>query len=45
MTALPEPFRPAALQASQRILVDPVGWMRPAEEGAAAAAAAAVHGL
>jgi predicted DNA-binding transcriptional regulator YafY len=31
MTALPEPFRPAALQASQRILVDPAGWMRPAE--------------
>jgi predicted DNA-binding transcriptional regulator YafY len=32
MTALPEPFRAAALQTSQRILVDPAGWMRPAEE-------------
>jgi predicted DNA-binding transcriptional regulator YafY len=31
MTALPEPFRPAATAASQRILVDPAGWMRPAQ--------------
>jgi predicted DNA-binding transcriptional regulator YafY len=32
MTALPEPFRPAATAASQRILVDPAGWMRQARE-------------
>jgi hypothetical protein len=24
-----EPFRPAATATSQRILVDPAGWMRP----------------
>jgi predicted DNA-binding transcriptional regulator YafY len=29
MRAVPEPFRPAATAASQRILVDPAGWMRP----------------
>jgi predicted DNA-binding transcriptional regulator YafY len=28
MRAVPEPFRPAATAASQRILVDPAGWMR-----------------
>lgn len=28
MTALPEPFRPEATATSQRILVDPAGWMR-----------------
>ncbi len=27
MRAVPEPFRPAAAAASQRILVDPAGWM------------------
>src|SRR5580693_737459 len=26
--AVPEPFRPAATATSQRILVDPAGWMR-----------------
>ena len=31
MTALPEPFRPAATATSQRILVDPAGWLRPAQ--------------
>ena len=31
MTALPEPFRPAATATSQRIVVDPAGWMRPAQ--------------
>ena len=29
MRAVPEPFRPAAAATSQRILVDPAGWMRP----------------
>jgi predicted DNA-binding transcriptional regulator YafY len=29
MRAVPEPFRPAATATSQRILVDPAGWMRP----------------
>src|SRR5579859_3921415 len=29
MRAVPAPFRPAAAAASQRILVDPAGWMRP----------------
>jgi predicted DNA-binding transcriptional regulator YafY len=28
MRAVPEPFRPAATATSQRILVDPSGWMR-----------------
>jgi predicted DNA-binding transcriptional regulator YafY len=28
MRAVPAPFQPAATAASQRILVDPVGWMR-----------------
>ena len=28
MRAVPEPFQPAATAASQRILVDPAGWMR-----------------
>src|ERR1700730_2545846 len=28
MRAVPEPFRPAATETSQRILVDPAGWMR-----------------
>jgi predicted DNA-binding transcriptional regulator YafY len=28
MTALPEPFRPEATATSERVLVDPVGWMR-----------------
>jgi predicted DNA-binding transcriptional regulator YafY len=28
MTALPEPFRPSATATSQRVLVDPAGWMR-----------------
>jgi predicted DNA-binding transcriptional regulator YafY len=31
MRAVPEPFRPAAAATSQRILVDPAGWMRMAE--------------
>ena len=31
MRAVPEPFRPAAAATSQRILVDPAGWMRPAD--------------
>jgi predicted DNA-binding transcriptional regulator YafY len=31
MRAVPEPFRPAATATSQRILVDPAGWMKPAE--------------
>jgi predicted DNA-binding transcriptional regulator YafY len=31
MTALPEPFRPEATAISQRILVDPAGWMRQPE--------------
>jgi len=31
MTAMPEPFRPAATAASQRILVDSARWMRQAE--------------
>jgi predicted DNA-binding transcriptional regulator YafY len=30
MRAVPEPFRPAATATSQRILVDPAGWMRTA---------------
>ena len=29
MRAVPEPFRLAATATSQRILVDPAGWMRP----------------
>ena len=29
MRAVPEPFRAAAAATSQRILVDPAGWMRP----------------
>ena len=34
MRAVPEPFRPAAAATSQRILVDPAGWMRaPAPVG------------
>jgi predicted DNA-binding transcriptional regulator YafY len=34
MRAVPEPFRPAAAATSQRILVDPAGWMRaPAPAG------------
>src|ERR1700730_798598 len=28
MRAVPEPFRPAATETSQRILLDPAGWMR-----------------
>ena len=31
MRAVPAPFRPAATATSQRILVDPAGWMKPAE--------------
>ena len=31
MRAVPEPFRPAATATSQRILVDPAGWMRGGE--------------
>src|ERR1051326_3813359 len=31
MRAVPEPFRPAATATSQRILVDPAGWMRSAD--------------
>lgn len=31
MRAVPAPFRPAATATSQRILVDPAGWMRGAE--------------
>jgi predicted DNA-binding transcriptional regulator YafY len=33
MRAVPEPFRPAATATSQRILVDPAGWMRGGEPG------------
>jgi predicted DNA-binding transcriptional regulator YafY len=32
MRAVPEPFRPTATATSQRILVDPAGWMRAPEE-------------
>ena len=32
MRAVPEPFRPAATAASQRILVDPAGWMRAPDQ-------------
>jgi predicted DNA-binding transcriptional regulator YafY len=32
MRAVPEPFRPAATATSQRILVDPAGWMRAPEQ-------------
>jgi len=35
MRAVPEPFRPAATATSQRILVDPAGWMRPPDPGGA----------
>ncbi len=31
LRAVPAPFQPAAAAVSQRILVDPVGWMRSAE--------------
>jgi predicted DNA-binding transcriptional regulator YafY len=31
MTALPEPFRPEAAATSERVLVDPAGWMRTPE--------------
>jgi predicted DNA-binding transcriptional regulator YafY len=31
LRAVPAPFQPAAAAVSQRILVDPVGWMRTAE--------------
>ena len=31
LRAVPAPFQPAAAAVSQRILVDPVGWMRAAE--------------
>jgi predicted DNA-binding transcriptional regulator YafY len=31
MRAVPAPFQPSAAAASQRILVDPVGWMRQAD--------------
>jgi predicted DNA-binding transcriptional regulator YafY len=31
MRAVPEPFQPAATATSQRILVDPAGWMRAPE--------------
>lgn len=31
MRAVPAPFQPGAAAASQRILVDPVGWMRQAD--------------
>jgi predicted DNA-binding transcriptional regulator YafY len=32
MRAVPAPFQPAAAAASERILVDPAGWMRPADD-------------
>src|SRR2546423_5095142 len=32
MAALPEPQRPGAVQAQERVLVEPRGWMRRAEE-------------
>jgi predicted DNA-binding transcriptional regulator YafY len=32
MRAVPEPFRPAATVTSQRILVDPAGWMRAPDQ-------------
>lgn len=45
MTALPEPFRPEATAVSQRILIDPARWMRPAEQpGQLATLQAAVFG-
>jgi predicted DNA-binding transcriptional regulator YafY len=31
LRAVPSPFQPAAAAASERILVDPVGWLRPAD--------------
>jgi predicted DNA-binding transcriptional regulator YafY len=31
MRAVPAPFKTAAAAASERVLVDPVGWMRPAD--------------
>jgi len=31
MRAVPAPFQPAATAASERVLVDPVGWMRSAD--------------
>ena len=31
MRAVPAPFQPAAAAASERVLVDPAGWMRPAD--------------
>jgi predicted DNA-binding transcriptional regulator YafY len=35
MRAVPAPFQPAATAASERILVDPVGWMRSADNASA----------
>src|SRR5580692_4339177 len=32
LRAVPAPFQTAATAASERILVDPVGWMRPADD-------------
>ena len=32
LRAVPAPFQQAATTASQRVLVDPAGWMRPADE-------------
>jgi predicted DNA-binding transcriptional regulator YafY len=32
MRAVPAPFQPAATAASERVLVDPVGWMRSADD-------------
>ena len=32
LRAVPAPFQQAAATASQRVLVDPAGWMRPADE-------------
>ena len=45
MTALPEPFRPEATAVSQRILIDPARWMRPADSpGQLATVQSAVFG-
>src|ERR1700761_252309 len=35
LRAVPAPFQPAAASVSERILVDPSGWLRPAEEAGA----------
>jgi len=44
MRAVPEPFRPAATASSQRILVDPAGWMRSPDPMGALGVLQASHG-